>query len=77
VTRIARHIYTDRYMRFRGVSDGGKPAVAIERCTTREEFQPAAAVTSALDRKKASQWEVTALSFLSKQARRKTVAEIG
>jgi hypothetical protein len=77
VRRVARHIYTDRYMRFWEVSDGGKPTAAIERCATREEFQRAAAVTSALDSKKAEPLGSTALSFLSNRARRKTVPEVG
>jgi hypothetical protein len=77
VRRVARHIYTDRYMRFWEVSDGGKPTAAIERCATREEFQRAAAVTSALDSKKAEPLGSTALSFLSNQARHKAVPEVG
>jgi len=77
VRRVARHIYTDRYMRFWEVSDGGKPTAAIERCATREEFQRAAAVTSALDCKTAGPLRSTALSFLLNQARRKAVPEVG
>jgi hypothetical protein len=77
VRRVARHIYTDRYMRFWEVSDGGKPTAAIETYVTREEFQRAAAVTSALDSKKAEPLGSTALSFLSNRARRKTVPEVG
>ena len=77
VRRVARHIYTDRYMRFWEVSDGGKPTAAIERCATREEFQRAAAVTLALDSKNAEPLRSTALSFLSNQTRRKAVPEVG